>query len=318
MAQTSTTRTALRHSPVEGAWVVGVDGSERSINAVRWALAHAPGRAELIRLAAAWNIPAAPMSPPFDPVLSDVAGTPIERDLQAELERISTELAATSISTTDDSDEAGPRIETVVARGGAAAVLLDAASSASLLVVGSRGRGGFTRLLIGSTSTQVATHALNPTAVIPDGCSLDPVTKLIVAIDGSPNSIAALRWALRFAAPGSTVECVMVWDVSPISVGADQFFFPQASELAEERFQHLVDDVIDEVGVQDVQVKRRFVEGRPRNVLADLVGPSELLVMGARGHGAIGAAVLGSVSTWLLHRVHAPMVVIPDPRTDDD
>ncbi len=39
--------------------------------------------------------------------------------------------------------------------------------------------------------------------------------------------------------------------------------------------------------------------------------------MGARGHGAIGSAILGSVSTWLLHQVQRPMVVVPHPIDDD-
>ena len=59
--------------------------------------------------------------------------------------------------------------------------------------------------------------------------------------------MTALRWALGFADADAVIDCVMVWDVTPIVVGADQFFFPEASDLARERFDHLVDQVVEEV-----------------------------------------------------------------------
>ncbi len=73
----------------------------------------------------------------------------------------------------------------------------------------------------------------------------EPTRRLVVAFDGSDNSMTALRWAIGFADPEAVIDCVMVWDVTPIVVGADQFFFPEASDLARERFDHLVDQVVD-------------------------------------------------------------------------
>ncbi len=79
--------------------------------------------------------------------------------------------------------------------GGAAAVLLDTAESASLLVVGNRGRGGFTRLLLGSTSHQCATHAVTPTAIVR---ALDDAILAITPNDRRVAANAARSYAMQF------------------------------------------------------------------------------------------------------------------------
>jgi nucleotide-binding universal stress UspA family protein len=200
-----------------------------------------------------------------------------------------------------------------VGHGGPAEVLLDAAESAALLVIGSRGRGGFTRLLLGSTSTQCATHAAAPTVVVPGDAEPKRAERILIGCDGSPNSMAALRWAIDFAPPGGTVVIVWVWDTTPLAVGADTFFFPDASDLAADRFHHLVDTVAGQARVRRVTLEREFVRGTPRAALGAHADDADLLVVGARGHGAVGAALLGSVSTWLLHHVHRPIAVVPLP-----
>jgi nucleotide-binding universal stress UspA family protein len=134
----------------EGRWIVGIDGSDCASNALRWAIKHAPGRATDLELVTAWQSPvvgAYPMSSPaavltFDDIeLRDRAGADTER------------LAESCRSELD------LPVEAFVGRGGPAEVLLAAADTGGLLVIGSRGRGGFARLLLGSTSTQCATHA---------------------------------------------------------------------------------------------------------------------------------------------------------------
>jgi nucleotide-binding universal stress UspA family protein len=214
------------------------------------------------------------------------------------------------------------RVETQVLEGPASSVLISAAQEAELLILGSRGLGGFSRLVLGSTSTQCATHAPIPTAIVPLEAPVRPTHRLVVAFDGSENSMTALHWAIGFAGPDDVIDCVTVWDVTPIVVGADQFFFPEASDLARDRFEHLVSQVVDAVahdqpGMELPVIERHFVEGRPRAELSRVADDSDLLVMGARGHGAIGSAILGSVSTWLLHHVQRPMVVIPHPPEEE-
>lgn len=284
-----------------GAWVVGIDGSTNAEHALAWAMTHADGRARCLRLLTAWQVP---LSGPA--VETWPMGSPAyDRDLLMEsAQRLVDDAAATAGRNCDVA------LDTSVAHGGAAAVLLDAGDDASLLIVGTRGRGGFQRLLLGSTSTQCATHATHPIAVIPESADITDTQDIVVGVDGSPNSIAALKWAVSFATPETRVEALSVWDTSPLAAGADQFFFPEATGLAEERFHHLIADV-EASNPRDNAIERTFVTGMPRQTIAERAESTDLLVVGARGHGGIGAAVIGSVSTWLLHHVPRAIVVVP-------
>ncbi len=284
-----------------GRWVVGLDGSECSANALEWAAANIGGRAADVELVIAWQTPvvgaypmAAPVTLAFDDTEFHDAAV---HDVAAVAEKLRDRLAVPVTAT--------------VGHGGPAQVLLEASASAALLVIGSRGRGGFARLLLGSTSTQCATHASVPTVVVPGDVAPKRAETLLVGCDGSPNSMVALRWAIQFAAPGGTVVVAWVWDATPLAVGADAFFFPDASDLAAERFEYLVDTVADEANAAEVTLRREFIRGTPRSALVAQAENVDLVVVGACGHGAVGAALLGSVSTWLLHHVHRPIAVVP-------
>lgn len=295
-------------TPGLGRWIVGIDGSECSRHAALWAAAHASARAHELQLATSWSLPVASSMTPMSPMTTAASIDGLEESAHTTVDELATRIGPSF-------DGAVTRC---VGRGGAASLLLDAAHHSDLLVVGSRGRGGFARLLLGSTSTQCATHSTGPVAVIPTTAEIGPITSIMVAFDGSDHSIAALAWAIAFASPGTTIECVSVWDTSPIAVGSDRFFFPEATDLARERADHLVAETVDAIARRDVDVRQLFVEGRPRTVLAERASSSDLVVMGARGHGAIGAAMLGSVSSWLLHHIGRAMVVVRSSSDVDD
>jgi nucleotide-binding universal stress UspA family protein len=292
---------AVVGEPDPGRWIVGIDGSECATNAVRWAVANAPGRATSLEFLTAWQAPtigAYPMSSPSVTVFDDselIAAAADETEAAAARCRADLDLP----------------VESFVGRGGPAEVLLAASERAGLLVVGSRGRGGFARLLLGSTSTQCATHATVPTVVVPGDVEPHATKRILVGFDGSPNSLAAVRWAVQFASADSTVVVAWVWDATPLAVGSDAFFFPDASDLAVERFNHLVEPIEYEAAARDVTIEREFIRGTPRAALASHADGVDLVVVGARGHGAVGSALLGSVSTWILHHVHRPIAVVP-------
>lgn len=283
-------------------WIVGIDGSKHAEHALAWAAHQAPGRTERLELVTAWQVPMVAGGAEVWAM-----GTPAyDRDALIANAQQHVDAAAATI------DDCSVDMVTTVTHGGASAVLLDAADEADLLVVGTRGLGGFKRLLLGSTSTQCATHCTRPVAVIPDSTTVSDTNDIVVAIDGSANSIAALEWALSFADDDAQIEALSVWDTSPLAAGADQFFFPEATGLAEERFHHLIDDV-EANAERSRQITRSFLTGTPRRTISERAATADLLVVGARGHGAIGAAVIGSVSMWLLHNVAQPVVVVPDP-----
>ena len=106
----------------------------------------------------------------------------------------------------------GVAVEGFIEYGGVATVLLDACERADLLVVGTRGLGGFSRLLLGSNSQQCATHARVPVAVVPGGTDDDAaIEQIVVGMDGSAGARAALAWALDFATPDTGIRVVSAW-----------------------------------------------------------------------------------------------------------
>jgi nucleotide-binding universal stress UspA family protein len=292
---------AASHSVDPGSWIVGLDGSDCAANALEWAVANVAGRGSGVELITAWQTPVIGAYPMSGPMVVGVDDNDVHDAAAHDVAEIAARLR----------ERVDVPVTASVGHGGPAEVLLDAAESAALLVIGSRGRGGFTRLLLGSTSTQCATHAAAPTVVVPGDAAPERAERILIGCDGSPNSMAALRWAIDFAPPGGTVVVVWVWDTTPLAVGADTFFFPDASDLAADRFHHLVDTVAGLARVRGVALEREFVRGTPRAALGAHAGDADLLVVGARGHGAVGAALLGSVSTWLLHHVHRPIAVVP-------
>jgi len=135
-----------------GRVIVGADGSESSRRAIRWAAHEARLRGAVLEVVHAWTLLGQPADRPFDPDFG-------EDDARAWLTE---ELAALGDAVDDVEVEA-----TVVCDLGARA-LIDAGARADLLVVGSRGRGGFRGLLLGSVSSQVVQHAPCPVAIVPD------------------------------------------------------------------------------------------------------------------------------------------------------
>lgn len=134
--------------------VVGVDGSEDSDRALDWAINEARLRSARLRLVAAWHIPLTVYSGPgYVPAVGS-------RESFEELAKEAADLAVKRVGDT------GVEADSVVREGQAAEVLLEESVGADMLVVGSRGHGGFTGLLLGSVSAQCAHHALCPLVIV--------------------------------------------------------------------------------------------------------------------------------------------------------
>jgi len=134
--------------------VVGVDGSEHSKLALRWAARIAAAEGAQLDAVTAWHYPA----------YTGYAVLPAEYAPQQEFAKLLTE---TVDEVFGDQRPEGLRLRTV--EGAAAAVLLAASRDALMTVVGSRGHGGFAGLLLGSVSSAVAEHAGCPVLVVHGG-----------------------------------------------------------------------------------------------------------------------------------------------------
>jgi nucleotide-binding universal stress UspA family protein len=136
--------------------VVGVDGSEGSCRALEWAYAEAERRGVALEVVAAWAHPPLPVTP------EALAWSAQVGDLGPATKQMVDEMLQRVIG-----DRADVDIETTIVEGSPATVLLNEADDAEMLVVGSRGLGGFRSLLLGSVSQQCAQHGTCPVVIVP-------------------------------------------------------------------------------------------------------------------------------------------------------
>ena len=138
----------------QGWIVVGVDGSEPSQAALRWAATEAHRRGVGLQVVTCWTYPMLPWGP-YQPPLSS-------QDFEAEARQV----AETEIETVLGPDRQTLDIEVAVLDGAASLRLLEFDRAADMIVVGSRGRGGFSGLLLGSVSQHLAEHARCPVVIV--------------------------------------------------------------------------------------------------------------------------------------------------------
>jgi nucleotide-binding universal stress UspA family protein len=153
-----------------GTIVVGVDGSAGSDAALRWALAEARLRGSRVRVVHAYELPRVPLTDAGLGVASGVAAPapPTEHDeVRRVVERDARTLIEGALRRADGEAIDGLEIDRVAAQGPPALTLIESARNAELLVLGSRGRGGFLGLLLGSVSQQCAQHPPCPVVILP-------------------------------------------------------------------------------------------------------------------------------------------------------
>lgn len=144
-------------SEPENRIVVGVEGSGGARAALRWAIKEARHRNAFVDVVTAYSTTYVPASPDFNYVPLD----PI--DLEAEVKRMQDSIIDEVLA---EVDAQGVEIRRRMVRGRAADTLIAESANASMLVVGSRGRGGFRGLLLGSVSQQIAQHGSCPVVIV--------------------------------------------------------------------------------------------------------------------------------------------------------
>ena len=170
-----------------------------------------------------------------------------------------------------------------------------------MIVVGSRGLGGFSGLLLGSVGVQLAAHAGCPVVVVRrDGRADGPEAgRVVVGVDGSHDADRAMRFAFEqasFRGVGLTAVHTYIWpdstgpgDMLPLVYDEDDLRDDERRLLAES-----VAGWTDKF--PDVDVRRSVVRGTAAGVLTHLSHGAELLVVGSRGRGGFTGLLLGSVS----------------------
>jgi nucleotide-binding universal stress UspA family protein len=317
--------------------VVGLDGSSGSLVALRWAAARTD-RFGIIEPVAAWVRPwwaAGPTSAGSDQLPSD-------NDL-----RERAQAAAEHLLQGVDPAVVAP-VTIVNAPPGPA--LVAAAGNATLLVVGSRGHGAVMGALLGSVSLHCVNHSTAPVAVIPDDAYPDdPFGRVLVGVDGSPASVAALAWAMATTPAAMAVDALFVWShdtpyaeeallagIDVVERSEDVVGQTIAAARNHERLARATQspgppdsepgdgseppDGSAPASVEpggrpgpvaaDREVGVVTMEGDPRQVLRAESLNADLLVVGARGRRGLAHLLLGSVATSAVHGPKTPTVVV--------
>lgn len=276
--------------------VVGVDGSPHSEAAIEWAVRYADEHRRPLTLAhAAGSVARA--NTLVDPAITRqslrMAGRRVTDAALAQVKKLAPDLEVAVHMPLQEPRE----------------VLLAASEHASLMVLGTRGRGTLATFLLGSVSVGVSAHSACPTVVVRPSEAAE-TGNIVVGVDGTPASEAALEFAYEMAS----------WTHRPLDVvhtwGGDG---PYPALLTYEQRRELMDDRELEVAESlagyaekfpDVTVSQYIVENDPAKALVIASEKAALVVVGSRGHADAASVLLGSVSRSVVEHAHSTVAVV--------
>lgn len=279
-----------------GSVVVGVDGSSECASALQWAVRHAVLRDRPLLLVHGAG----------DPARSSVSlGTTETRRILKRAARQITDRALGDVRRLAPTLD----VEVTTPLQDARQALLALADRASIIAVGTRGRGPVRSLFLGSVSTAIAEHAACPVAVVrpTHGNALDD-RRVVVGVDGGVTSAAALEMAFDLAATGGqALHVVHSW--SDVEMYVDRYSPEQRLHEADARERLLAESLVGYAEkYPDVTVTRQTLDGSPVHALVSMSQDAEALVVGSRGLTGL-KAVLGSVSRDVVERAACTVVV---------
>jgi nucleotide-binding universal stress UspA family protein len=278
--------------------IVGIDGSEQSQQAMIWALDEASRIKASVHLVHVMEWP-----PEFMEVVSEAAN---QRVLEQAHQTTDAALAKARALRPDVTTTAA------VESGMPTAILCDISKNALMLVVGSRGHGGFVGLLAGSVCVALAAHAHCPVVMV-STVPQEARLPVLVGVDPSTSGLLAVEFAFAVAATRDVpLVGVRAWH-SPLSA---QHEFPAVRveefnliEAAERRLLHRI-LATAAVKFPAVPVEERVIAGPAAAALLGESKRAQLVVVGSRGHGGLAGALLGSVSQQVLHHAGCPVAIV--------
>jgi nucleotide-binding universal stress UspA family protein len=290
--------------------VVGIDGSEGARRALEWAAAQARLTGSVLDIVTA----------------SGESHALADPHVNRETEQKDIDEASVQARTVAP----GATIATRVFDGAPAPVLIEESEGADLLVVGTRGRGGFASLVLGSVSRRCVHQAHCPVVVVSatesdqlaaqgpsrnteaaTTAAAEQPHRIVVGVDGAPSSIAAAEWAATQAElSGATLEALMTWEW-PATYG----WAPGATEY-DPRYdcEVMVEDALNPIRDRhpSIRIEAIVEEGHPAQHLLEAADGADLLVVGCHGEGELAGMLLGSVTEHCVAHARCPVVVVRD------
>jgi nucleotide-binding universal stress UspA family protein len=283
--------------------VVGVDGSDGALDAARWAAAVAARFETSLHIVHAL--------PTIGHNVTDTVAA--MRAAVMSYQRDSAETILTGVEQTVRSQNPELEVTTLSTDSPVADVLVQLSTTARMVVVGNQEVSAAGALLLGSTTLAVTTRATCP-VVAWRGPNVVPTDQpVVVGVDGTPSSIAALETAFEFAERfNSKLQAVRSWSVPLPAVAARMPFLVDWDALETAEWAQVTDDV-DRYNQRFPRVSAScYVErAKPAVALMDRskADGAQLLVVGSYGKNALASAILGSTALNLLQHSTIPVMV---------
>jgi nucleotide-binding universal stress UspA family protein len=282
--------------------VVGYDGSQASTAALRWATAEAVREHAPLHIVEIFELEIVSRPSPGKVVPLAALRTARERGLEALADGIRLQ---------------HPRldVQTFLLEGSPAASLIEQTAQARIVVLGSRGLGGFSGAVLGSVAVQVSAHAHSPVVIVPADTqpTLHTTPTVVLGLDGSKVSARATDFAFEQAEEiGARLVVVHAWH-SPFSTyenGKGELVFDEAK--VQQAAEVLVAEALAGplADHPDTEVDVRLIPGRPARAVLQAAEGADLLVVGSRGRGGFTGLLLGSTSQHVLHHAPCPVAII--------
>lgn len=290
-------------SGISGTIIVGIDGSASSDQALAWAIEQASVENRAITL-----VHAVPPTTPawLDPdgrnpreardlALRDLGQPVLDRTADA-VHRLAPEMTIHQECRLEDPRE----------------VLVQLSESASVIVLGSRGRGHMKSLLLGSTAVAVVRHARCPVVVHRPTDPSSARRGIAVGADATEDSLPVLEFAFRQASlrrlPLTVVHTF--WYFQQPS-GGEEILADRLTPRSEQQFALSASLAGFGEKYPDVTVHTEINQGMPERYLLNLADQMDMLVVGAHHGTRAEQFMFGSVSVWLVEHASCPVAVIP-------
>ncbi|QBJ96240.1 universal stress protein [Rhodococcus sp. ABRD24] len=276
----------MSRAHAQGPVVVGVDGSDAAIHAVKWAAVEAHARKVPMKLV---HVIDTENDFPF-----------VADDLEEEeaFGRAALKTAREAVAAEDYTVD----VEVELLRGRVNRAFVDLSEKASLMVAGSVGTGFFARMVLGSTALSLAQHAKCTVAVVrgADGSPVPPTSGPVIAgVDHSDSADIVV---------GAAMQEASIRHAELMAIHARR---RRGSHEADEEARARIDRLIATWGAKfpSVQVETVIAAAGPTKHLVALSASARAMVVGSRGLGGLEGALLGSTSQSLLYHAQCPVIV---------